>query len=126
MCVTVPVSRHYSRYMCWSVFLCFHNSWNLSVFLALSLSLSPSHSSCLYLYLNILFSMYTCLSGMWECVFDSAKKRMSPCGSLSLSLSVSCLSPVSLLSVSALSHFSLPDFRVNENMDPLFDIHHGE
>ena len=32
-------------------------------------------SSCLSLYLNILVSMYMCLSVVWECVFDSDKKR---------------------------------------------------
>ena len=40
------------------------------IFLTLSLSLPPSlSSSCLSLYLNILFSMFTCSSGMWECVW---------------------------------------------------------
>jgi hypothetical protein len=68
-------------------------------------------SSCLSLYLNILVSMYMCLSVVWECVFDSDKKRetvqvqgnswyqsvetlslsLSLSPALSLSLSLSCL-----------------------------------
>ncbi len=83
-----------------------------------SLYLSPSlhSSSCLPLYLNILFSMCMCLSVVWECVFDSEKKRESVqvqgnswyqrVESLSLFLSLS-------LSFSVyLSRFSLSEIRV--------------
>ena len=66
-------------------------------------------SSCLSLYLNILVSMYMCLSVVWECVFDSDKKRETvqvqgnswyqSVETLSLSLSLS-LSPALSLSLS--------------------------
>ena len=116
-----PRSTSALRNMCCSVFsvYTFVLGISLSCFLTLSLSLPPPPSSwCLSLYLNILFSMCMCLSVVWECVFDSEKKRASAqvqgnswyqrVESLSLSLSLShflslsCL--LSLKSESSIEH----------------------
>ena len=77
MRLAAPAPRQHSKNMCCSAFSVstFVFGISLCVFLTLSLSLPPSlSSSCLSLYLNILFSVHMCLSVVWEWVFDCDKK----------------------------------------------------
>jgi len=119
--LTDPPPRQHSRNMCCSVFSVYTFVFGISLFVFLTLSLSlpqfPS-LSCLSLYLNILFSMCMCLSVVWECVFDSDKKRasvqvprellVSTCRvSLSLSLSLSFSVSLSSLSEIRVVHWTL-------------------
>ena len=74
------LSLPHQHFRCSSVSVFYICVWDfsISVLLTLSLSLHPFlSSSCLSMYLNILFSMHMCLSVVWECVLKSEKTRAS-------------------------------------------------
>ena len=114
MRLAAPSPRQHSRYMRCSVFCVstFVFGISLSVLLNVSLPLPPSlSSSCLCI--SIFSSRCTCVClVVWECVFDSDKKRVnvhvqgnSWYQSLSLSLSLFLSLSLSLSLFLSLSHF---------------------
>jgi hypothetical protein len=120
MRLAAPAPSQHSRYMCCSVFCVSTFVFGTSLCFAHSISLPPSvvppylSSSCLCI--SIFSSRCTCVClCVWECVFDSEKKRASVHvqgnswyqSVESLSLSLSLILSITLSSLPLESEFSI-------------------